>query len=185
MIWAAFGDYWTAYHDVTFDGENRLIYVAPEITLINIEIHIYSDWKEWMAIADNSKYAQAIRSVGGDELPGGDKLGATFFMMNGWKVVIDHAIQFVGNVYSQDGSAPFVTELGQQLSTTQVSNLIDKIAPSDESVAEIIEAAEIPTADDTANAVWDKKTSDHLLVGTFGKHVGRTILTIKTFLGLK
>ena len=104
--------------------------------------------------------------------------------MNDWKIVVDHAVNYIGNLYSQDGSSPFVTEMGQQLSTTQVSNLIDKIAPDAETVADIAEetinAAEIPTAKENAFEVWEELKEDHNTVGTFGQ----MFLTIKTAIGL-
>ena len=48
LLWQMFGnDYWTLYHKVTFDGENRLIIINDGELNINVKQDIYSDWKEW------------------------------------------------------------------------------------------------------------------------------------------
>lgn len=67
-------EYWQTYHKVTFDGPNRLILINYGETILNFEDDVYSAWKEWMQLEnhiDNMSYAQAMRSVGGDPIPGG------------------------------------------------------------------------------------------------------------------
>src|SRR3990172_1116667 len=96
---------------VTFDGSNRLIVVDNGVTEIDVKIDLYSDWKEWMLLGDNSRYAQAMRAVGGDPLPGSKQLGSTFFLMNGWKIrphEASHTLTVNGNLYSEDGSSPYI-----------------------------------------------------------------------------
>lgn len=137
MIYGMFGeDYWELRHKVTFDGENRLIYVNEGETQIDVEQDLYSDWKEWAYIRDNLKWISAMRTVGGDATPTGF-LGATFFLINGWRIVIQFGVNFTGNLYSDDYDSPFITETGVQLATQTVSNLIDKVAQDEISNARI------------------------------------------------
>ena len=118
---------------VTFDGPNKLIIVDNGITELDVQIDIYSDWKEWMVIGSNSKYLVAITAVGGDPLPGSQKLGITFFLESGWKIRPyegDHTLTVTGNLYARDGSSPFVHTIGNynvgiNLSTSNLVAAID------------------------------------------------------------
>jgi hypothetical protein len=49
---------------------------------------IYSTWKDWLLINDNSKYLQAMDSAGGEPLGGSEALGRAYFLLtsNGWKI---------------------------------------------------------------------------------------------------
>jgi hypothetical protein len=122
-------DLWLLYQKVTFDGENKLIIINEGVTEIDIETDVYSAWKLWTQERDHLKWISAMRSTGGDPLPGGSFLGATFFLVNGWKIYVKEGpanISVTGNIYSEDGTPAFTTESGVQLLTTTVSNLIDK-----------------------------------------------------------
>lgn len=131
LLWQMFGnDYWTLYHKVTFDGPNRCIIVNDGESLINIQDDVYSAWKEWSRLRQNLKFVPALRTVGGDPTVAGNFLGATFFTINNWQILISDSTEFVGNIFSDDLSTPFKTEDDVKLAQAQVSNLIDKIAPS-------------------------------------------------------
>ena len=130
MFYAVFGDdYWELYHKVTFDGPNKLIIINEGETDLDVEEDIYSAWKQWALTRDYLKYESAMRSTGGDPLPGGDFLGASFFLVNGWRIYVpagEDNISITGNIYTEEGDPAFVTETGVQLLTSTVSNLIDK-----------------------------------------------------------
>jgi len=79
-------DYWELRHKVTFDGPNRLIYINDGVTSLDAQIDLYSDWKEWIQLEDYMKWPAAFSVVGGEPLPGGVNLDATFFLINGWKL---------------------------------------------------------------------------------------------------
>ncbi len=131
LLWQMFGnDYWTLYHKVTFDGPNRCIIVNDGESLINIQDDVYSAWKEWSRLRQNLKFVPALRTVGGDPTVAGNFLGATFFTINNWQILISDSTEFVGNIFSDDLATPFKTEDDVKLAQAQVSNLIDKIAPS-------------------------------------------------------
>lgn len=129
LLWQMFGnDYWTLYHKVTFDGPNKCIIINDGESIIDIEEDVYSSWKEWSRTRDYLKFEPALRTVGGDPTVDGNFLGATFFTINNWSILISEATNFVGNIFSDDFSTPFKTEDNVVLATSQVSNLIDKIA---------------------------------------------------------
>lgn len=124
-----FWEEWLSGHKVVFDGPNHLIYINPEITEINVQIDLYSDWKEWALFRDNLKFAAAFRSVGGDPLPGGDFVGRTFFLINGWRILLDHGVNFTGNLFTEEGDSAFIVEEGVDLATSVVSTLPEVLAP--------------------------------------------------------
>ena len=79
-----------------FNGVTRIIELADAgVFTLDVEADIYSKWKDWTQLGDNSKYAPAMRSFGGDstiELQAAPKY---FFLQNLWKVYINN-----GNVVS-------------------------------------------------------------------------------------
>tara|TARA_R110002126_G_scaffold9539_9_gene43038 strand:- start:2452 stop:3693 length:1242 start_codon:yes stop_codon:yes gene_type:complete len=94
---------------VSFDGVARQMNVLPGVTEIDVEIDLYSDWKEWMLLADNAKYAPAFRTFGGDQTSTSQFAPKYFFLLNGWKVVVDGETVVVQlNLYADDGSSPFL-----------------------------------------------------------------------------
>jgi hypothetical protein len=117
---------------VTFSGAERLISVNAGVTEIDVERDVYSAWKRWLAAdAENSKWPQAMRTVGGDPLSETKDLGATFFLMNGWRIrpqEANHWLTVNGNLYTDPaGDSPFVSTLGNYTVTISmvVSNLSD------------------------------------------------------------
>jgi len=165
-------EYWGLYHKVTFDGVNKIIQVNFGETALDLEADIYSSWKEWKRVRDNGKFEQALRSVGGDPLPGEDRLGATFFLTNGWRIRTwegDHTLTVFGNIYTDEGADPFISTVGQYtiLVNQRVSNLVDKIGVGGGG------GGVIPTAEEIAAAVWDRAVAQHMLPGSMGERVGR------------
>ena len=67
---------------VSFDGVNRLI-IAVSGTITLDTANIYSRWKEWVAIEDNSKFLNAFSVVGGDPTVTGQFMTSYFFLENG------------------------------------------------------------------------------------------------------
>lgn len=132
---------------VSFDGPNRLIIVNNGIFELDVETDIYSDWKEWSVIGDNGKYLPAVRTVGGDPTTAGLALGATFFLINGWRIRSwegDHRLQVAGNLYTEEGDSPYVPVLGPYTVTieSRISNLIDGLS----------RVNELPTVDEIWNS---------------------------------
>lgn len=135
--WPFNQDYWLLFLKVSFDGVTKLITVNSNESVIDVQEDLYSAWKRWIQTRDNLKYINAMRSVGGDPTVGGEFLGATFFVTNGWRIVLTNATTIEGNIFSDDFDTPYLTEEGVVIAFSKVSNLIDKVAPSTETLTEV------------------------------------------------
>lgn len=144
LIWGAYGEQWARNHKVTFDGPNRLIIIGDGVTNIDVKIDIYSDWKEWVQLYDNSKYLPAIRTIGGD--PAGDGFaGDLYFMQNNWQIVVNSPVDLNGILYSDDFSTPYIINPGGGV-TASVSNLAFAVATASQLVPTIDEIGDEMTA---------------------------------------
>ena len=159
--------------DVGFDGPTKIITVNTAIIDIDVD-DVYSRWKDWVLLSDNSKFLEAISVVGGDPITGIRNLGATFFLENGWKLRPDepnHTLTVNGNLFTRDESSPFITTIGtfQVLINLNTSNLIDTII----------------AAGADANSVWSVLLTTIMTSDSIGEHVKDKILTQNKFLALK
>jgi hypothetical protein len=113
----------------TFDGINKeIILTSPGGTaspsVINLDVvDMYSRWKEWLVLTDNSKYREAFFTVGGEPIGGGQSISSYIFLTNDWKIKPpeeDCVINSVGgNLATDDASNPFLPTTGNF--TVQVS----------------------------------------------------------------
>lgn len=133
----------------TFDGTNKLIIVDNGVTSFSVA-DLYSRWKDWFALSDNSKYETAFgNSVGGDNLGGGVTLGAYYFLQNGWKIrpqEANHTLEITGNLFPIPDTAnlfqPTIGSFNVQIALRTSSLTQIALTPAAESAADI------------ANAVW-------------------------------
>jgi len=141
---------------VGFHGDTRLIAINEGDFGhdLDAKIDLYSDWKEWVLTDDNSKYAPAFRTIGGDPLGGVLSAGAYFFLQNqdGWRIrphEDDHQLRITGNLYAEDpDQAMFVPSLGgytitialERSSLTQVVSVDGGtgVAPTAEEIADVV-----------------------------------------------
>jgi hypothetical protein len=101
--------------------------------VVDVQRDLYSEWKEVVKENDNLKYLQALRTVGGDPISGTQSLGATFFLVNGWRIKpasADHRLQINGNIFSDPAgdSVSVFPDSGSVIVENTVSNLIDQTA---------------------------------------------------------
>lgn len=123
-----------------FDGPNKLIYVNEQDSEISVKQDVYSAWKEWASFTDNAKYLPAIRVTGGDPIAGTTSFtGDTYFLINGWRFLIDHSVVIDGVIYSDDFPSPFIQADGTQIVTNKVSSLVQTVT------TETIAGISIPT----------------------------------------
>jgi len=151
LAFAHEGDYWELGHKVTFDPYQKLIHVSPYVTTLDIKVELYSDYKEWFKLRDNSGDAAiAVRTTGGDPTVEGEFSGDIYFMINGWRIVIDPTQVAVNGVMFSDDHDTAWLEQGtlKPFYPIKVSSLVTQIAPS-------LEGLSIPTAAEVAAAVWD------------------------------
>lgn len=116
----------------TFDGPNKLIILTSGTTTVDVKV-LYSAWKDWVLLSNNAAFLQAFSAIGGDPLVGGQFLGSTYFLENGWKIrpqEANHTLVVSGNLYARDGSSPFVSTVGSFNVTINLStsNLVDTVS---------------------------------------------------------
>lgn len=119
---------------VTFDGTDKIISVDDGITSLDVKVDLYSEWKIWVQESDNSKYAPAFRTVGGDEISPGLSITGTYFLLNGWRIrpaEENHTLKIIGNLYV-DGEdvTPIISTLGDFNISVQMqtSNIVSTVA---------------------------------------------------------
>lgn len=200
-----FWEPWLNPQKVTFDGDSKIIYVNFGETSVDVKIDVYSAWKEWVKDPEhfNSKYLPAMRSVGGDPTVGGQYLGATFFLTNGWRMKTwegDHRLSVIGNLYTDEGEPTFIPTQGYSIIIeSQVSNIVtiagtyptapstpseistavwsDPNAVSDSSISAAITPL-IPTVEEVAFAVWEEAMIGHATPDSFGKRLKEILPTL-------
>ena len=176
-------DYWKDYHSVVFDGPNKLILVNDGVTSLDVQVDIYSAWKEWLAGSQhdgliNAAFEQAIRGVGGDPLPGSRYLGDTYFLMNGWRIKPYsgyYRLEVEGNLYTEEGDDVFLDPDSGRVTIVQtVSNLVDTIGVT------TVQSAQ--SLDDIEETVWSANLSSYETSG--GKVAADIIQKIKKLVSL-
>ncbi len=167
----SFGIQFNGAGDVNFDGPAKVIIIGFGITVIAVT-EIYSRWKDW--VLDNPEFLEAISILGGDPISAEQSVGFTYFLENGWKIRSwedDHNLEVTGNLFTRDGSSPFIPTVGQyrvQI-TLKTSNIVDLII----------------AAGADANSVWSVLLTSILTADSIGEHVKDKILTQNKFLALK
>lgn len=99
----------------TFDGDNKRIYLPSGVNTLSVQ-ELYSDWKEWVGLGDNSKYLPTFSTIGGDPISSTVSVGRYFFILNDWKIKpyeADHVLAVDGNLFVDGGVGnPFTQPSG-------------------------------------------------------------------------
>jgi len=97
---------------VTYDYTNKLFIAKAGVTEIDVQVDLYSDWKE--DCLDDTFFfgmVQPLRTTGGDDLGGGKIIAPYFFFLNGWKLRPDeanHTLTISGNWYDDPAGAGLI-----------------------------------------------------------------------------
>jgi len=172
---------------VHFDGPNKWIVVNNGVTELNVQEDIYSNWKEWVQIRDNSKFPLAISAIGGESISDTAFVGRTYFLENGWKVKVwegDVELTVDGNLYTRDGSTPYLPPDGEfsvSISSTR-SNLVDLVSLAGGSGNTALSNTDINAI---SLAVWNTLLTAINTSDSIGVHVKDKVLTQNKFLSLK
>ena len=98
--------------DFTFSGESKRIIVSSGVTSVDVQ-DMYSRWKDWTMVSDNSKFSQAFRTFGGDPTIAGQFAPRYFFLTNGWRVEVNHdEVDFGVNLYTNELEPPVIVSAG-------------------------------------------------------------------------
>lgn len=181
-LWGAWSEDWALGSKVDFDGINKIIYVHPEVTTLDIRTEVYSAWIDWVVLRDNSKFLPALRYTGFDPIGGGNYTGDSYFLINGWKLSVDLAkVRVSGVLFSDDYDTAYYTpSLVAQYPAT-VASLVNTVVinqPAPITPAELWTyenrslSVNPPTTEAISEAVWQ-----HSFVSK--------LLTVAKFLGLK
>lgn len=171
-MWTTSISFWDDFLDplkVTFDGENKLIYINDYYSTINVKIDVYSAFKRWLKRRQNTSFPIALRSIGGDVVGGGLYAGDIYFLTNNYQIVINHPVAVSGVLYSDNVNlSTYIIQSGGGVTST-VSNL---------AYAYNTIGATVPTATDIANQVWSTDPSVYGTSSAAGKL--NKVDTIKT-----
>lgn len=92
----------------TFDKYGKFIYVSQLASVCDLA-DMWSRWVDWVVVGDNAKIKPAMEYSGFDIIPTGFT-GATFFMVNGWRVILNPAVTSItGVLYSKDYNTGYWT----------------------------------------------------------------------------
>jgi len=149
---------------VVFDGPNKTIYVNEGVTTLDVQVDIYSAWKEWITNSPEnplpSAYLRAITAIGGDPITDTQNVGITYFLENGWRIQPAasknaYTLTVEGNIYTREiGETPFLFAEGVSVSLVR-SNIVDLIRV--EAIGVNITEQDIAAiAAASANTVWNE-----------------------------
>ena len=158
---------------VTFDGQNRLIYLNTQYPSIRIKQDMYSAMKRWLKRRQNLTYPPAIRTIGGDSLGNGQYAGDLYFLTNDWQVVVSHQVAITGVLYNDNVA----------ISTYNVQSGGGVIA----TVASLAFAytTDIPfTAESIRDTIWNTSASTQTNVATLGGQIASTNSTATNILAV-
>jgi hypothetical protein len=202
-LWSAWSADWELRSKVEFDGINKIIYVHPEVTNLDIRADVYSEWIKWVSLRDNLKFLPAIRYTGFDPIGGGNYTGDTYFLLNGWKLSIDLAkVRVTGVLYSDDYPTAYYTPALVAQYPATVSSLVNTsvtyqnvVTGTASTPAEIAAqvraeiAIELARLDSNVSAVptnvWTHSITALTDKTTIGGYITKLLLTIPKFIGLK
>ena len=97
LVWGAWSPDWALGNKVDFDGINKIIYVHPEVTNLDVRQDIYSGWADWVVLRDNAKFLPAIRYTGYDPIGGGQYTGDTYFLTNGYGILYTQYVRTISS----------------------------------------------------------------------------------------
>jgi hypothetical protein len=114
-----------------FDGHGRFVFVSPALARLDVA-ELYSRWKDWMRVVNagdaNTKWLPAMRYSGSDPIPGGFT-GATFFLINGWRLRYDPQQTAVSGVlFSEDFDTAYWTLDRQPVYPVTVSAVVNQVS---------------------------------------------------------
>jgi hypothetical protein len=159
-IWAAWQPTWLLYDKVSFDGTNKIIYVHPEVTALDIRADVYSSWIDWHSQYQNSEFLLALRYTGLDPIGAGVFTGDSYFLINGWKLSVDlQKVRVSGVLFSDDYDTAYYTPTLVAQYPATVSSLVTTVSTG---------PAGVGTVAQVADAVWSANNLATYGVGSAG-----------------
>lgn len=139
---------WELNEKVDFDGANKLIIVYPHVTELDIRADVWSAAVRWLGMLNRGydRWLEPMERTGLDPIPGGET-GDSYFLQNGWKLLVDFSkVKVTGVLFSRDYvTAYYTTDLVEQYAA-QVSSIVNTVSGGG-GTAEV-------DVDEIAAAVW-------------------------------
>lgn len=179
ILWDAWSPQWLAGSKVDFDGSTKHILVHPEVTSLDIRSDLYSSWVKWLDLSEDSqKWPLAMKYSGLDAIPGGET-GGVFFLINGWKLIIDfNKVAVSGVLYSENYSTAYWSVTEQPLYPAVVSSLVNTVVQT-QTITVAANPAEI------AAEILATPVTTPMSTGSLGEFLIKKVLTVAKFIGLK
>ena len=163
MLALGFGHWaeWALEEKIVFDGVNKLMVVYDHVTTLDIQEDVWSAWVRWRGMDNRGydRFEDAMDFSGYDEIPDGrggtTRTGLTYFLTNGWRLVINLSqVAVFGVLFSRDFETAYYTDelVGQKPAT--VSSLVNSAVVTTNVVTG--DLSTVPTAAETAAAVWSE-----------------------------
>lgn len=126
LLWDHWAEDWELQEKVSFNGFEKIINVNSDVTALDIMADVYSAWVRWTA--KEPRFLAAMKYSGFDAIPGG-RTGATFFLINGWKLIINlRKTRVYGVLYSEDfPTAYYDNETREALYPAEVSSVVNTV----------------------------------------------------------
>lgn len=120
---------------------------------------LYSEWKRWVQVGDNSKYPEAFRTIGGDPIGSGQSIGFYLFMRNdlGWRGVPPNVdgvtVRIDGSFFGESSSLPIMEKIPGNTTTLVINH------------SALVTGIEVGGTDaaGVADAVWGHTTATDLV----------------------
>lgn len=120
---------WEADEKVSFDGINRIINVYDHVTTLDIRADVWSAAVRWLAIQQrgNDRFYEPMERTGLDPIPNGET-GDSYFLFNGWKLIIDFSkVKVTGVLFSRDFDSAYYTKDLTIQYAAQVSSIVNTV----------------------------------------------------------
>jgi hypothetical protein len=101
----------------SFDGSTKIISLTSGTVVLDVK-DMYSRWKDWVILSDNSKWDLAFQSTGGDiiDSESGTSIPLYAFLSNGWRIKpqeANHTLNVTnGILLVAEGGDPFINTTG-------------------------------------------------------------------------
>jgi hypothetical protein len=138
---------------ISFDASTQRINLSAGTVALDVR-DLYSKWKEWVQVSDNTKYLPAFSATGGDTIDAGagTSIPCYAFLLNGWRIKpqeASHTLAVSGGVLLVSGGGdPFVNTTGSFVVRINYSQPVQAVTVSTGG-----STSTAPTAEEIATAI--------------------------------
>ncbi len=125
---------WELQEKVAFNGVEKLIVVYDHVTTLDLQEDVWSAWVRWRGLQNRGydRFLSAMDFSGYDSVPdgrgGATRTGLIYFLINGWKLVVDLSkVAIFGVLYSRDYETAYFTPALVAQKPATVSSLVNTV----------------------------------------------------------